>query len=71
MKFIIKLLVLSSIVCVIVACSGPVQPTVSAFQRNVGPGSTVTGQARDALGSPNSGNTRVLGVSSAGSLGGN
>jgi hypothetical protein len=37
-----------------------------AFARNIGPASTVTGYGDDGLGSPNSGNTRVAGVSSAG-----
>jgi hypothetical protein len=50
-------------------CTLPTEPTLSAFQRNVGPGSSVTGIPDDNKGPPDSGNTRVPGVSSAGNIG--
>jgi hypothetical protein len=50
-------------------CTLPTEPSLSAFQRNVGPGSSVSGIPDDNKGSPNGGNTRVPGVSSAGNIG--
>jgi hypothetical protein len=57
---------MASLLC---SCTLPTGPTPSAFLRNVGPGSTVTGIPDDNKGSPNGGNTRVPGVSSAGNIG--
>lgn len=51
----------------VVGCTTPTQPRFTAFQRNVGPGSTVTGIPSDGHGTPNGGDTQVPGVSSAGS----
>lgn len=46
------------------ACTVPTEPTATAFSRNVGPGSSVTGP-NDGMGSPNAGDDSVPGVSAA------
>ncbi len=51
------------------ACSVGLQPTRSAYSRNVGPGSGVSGPESD-LGSTSSGNTYVAGAPAAGGIGG-
>lgn len=60
----------TSLLCLAVAAIAggctTTQPSLTAFQRNVGPGSTVTGVPSDSRGTPNSGDTQVPGVSSAG-----
>ena len=66
-----RLMFTAAIVSAVAACSMPTEPTATAFSRNVGPGSSMTGP-NDGMGSPNSGDDVVPGVSAASSrTGGN
>ena len=47
------------------------QPSQSAYSRNVGSGSSVTGRPESDLGTPGSGNDYVPGAPAAGGIGGN
>ena len=65
----LKLTFVLMLMTTLAACA--TQPSQSAYSRNVGAGSSVTGKPESDLGSAASGNDYVPGAPAAGGIGGN
>lgn len=63
-----KLALLALVVVLPGACATATPPKLTAYQRNIGPGSSVTGQPRSDVGRGTPGDEDVPGVSSGRSV---
>ncbi len=63
-----KLALLALVVALPGACAAPTPPNLTAYQRNIGPGSSVGGEPRSDVGRGTPGDEEVPGVSSGRSV---